>query len=229
MNLHEYQSKQLFARYNVPVPEGRPAVSVAEARAAAQALGGGAWVVKAQVHAGGRGKAGGVVLVDSAERLEAEARRLLGGRLVTRQSGAEGLPIHNLLVEVPTPPARELYLSMLVDRGRRRLLFMASAAGGMDIEEVAAENPEAIVRQAVDPHLGILPFQARAVAAGLGLDAYISGEISESTVHAARELGIHYFAAGHHATERYGVQALGEHLAKEWAIEHTFIDIDNPV
>ncbi len=176
MNLHEYQSKQLFARYNIPVPEGRPAVSVAEARAAAQALGGESWVVKAQVHAGGRGKAGGVVLVDSAERLEAEARRLLGARLVTRQSGAEGLPIHNLLVEAPTPPARELYLSVLVDRGRRRLLFMASAAGGMDIEEVAANTPEQILTTHVDPAAGLQPYQCRKLGFGLGLEG---GQIRE--------------------------------------------------
>ena len=120
MNLHEYQAKQLFSRFGIPVPAGHPAVSVTEALAAASAMGGDSWVVKAQVHAGGRGKAGGVVLVDSRERLQREAERLLGGRLATRQTGAAGLPIHTLLVEQPNRPERELYLSALVDRARDR-------------------------------------------------------------------------------------------------------------
>jgi len=140
MNLHEYQSKALFARFGIPVPVGRVASTLAEAEAAARELGGERWVVKAQVHAGGRGKAGGVVLVDSPAAAGREAGRLLGGRLVTKQTGADGLPIGQVLVEAPTAIARELYLSLLVDRGTRRVLIMASPAGGMDIEEVAATS-----------------------------------------------------------------------------------------
>jgi len=173
MNLHEYQSKQLFARYGIPVPAGRPAASISESRAAAQSLGGGRWVVKAQVHAGGRGKAGGVVLVDSLDRVEDEASRLLGGRLVTKQTGEPGLPINTLLIEEPTAIARELYLSALVDRASRRVLFMASAAGGMNIEEVAAETPDRIHTITVDPAAGLQPYQCRQLAFALGLGAQL--------------------------------------------------------
>lgn len=169
MNLHEYQAKQLFSRHGIPVPEGYPATSVEEARQAAQQLGRGRWVVKAQVHAGGRGKAGGVVLVDSMEKVEAEARRLFGARLVTKQTGAGGLPIHSLLIERPTVVARELYVSMLVDRSHQRIVVMASAAGGMDIEEVAAHTPEKILTTHIDPAAGLQPYQCRRLAFGLGL------------------------------------------------------------
>jgi succinyl-CoA synthetase beta subunit len=127
-------------------------------------------VVKAQVHAGGRGKAGGVVLVDSVERAESEARRLLGSRLVTHQSGAQGLPIQTLLIESPTAIARELYLSVLVDRESKRILFMASAAGGMDIEQVAAQSPERILLTRAHPAAGLQPYQVRRLGFGLGLD-----------------------------------------------------------
>ncbi len=171
MNLHEYQSKQLFHQYQIPVPKG-VTVSTPEAVAdACAALGGARWVVKAQVHAGGRGKAGGVVLVDSPERAAAEARRLLGSRLITHQSGPQGLPIGTLLIEAPTPIARELYLSALVDRESRQVLFMASAAGGMDIEQVAAQTPERILLTRVHPAAGLQPYQVRRLGFGLGLDA----------------------------------------------------------
>lgn len=170
MNLHEYQSKQLFARAGIPVPEGHPAASVSEAREAAQSLGGERWVVKAQVHAGGRGKAGGVVLVDSHDQVEAEAQRLLGGRLVTQQTGEPGLPINTLLIEAPTAIGRELYLSALVDRETRRVLFMASSAGGMNIEEVAAQTPEQIHTITVDPAAGLQPYQCRKLAFALDLE-----------------------------------------------------------
>ncbi|MCB1763852.1 MAG: ADP-forming succinate--CoA ligase subunit beta [Gammaproteobacteria bacterium] len=170
MNLHEYQSKQLFAQYGIPVSRGKPASTVAEARAAAQSLQGSRWVVKAQVHAGGRGKAGGVVLVDSLERVEQEADRLLGSRLITKQSGAPGLPVNVVLIEEPTDIARELYLSALVDRESRRVLFMASSAGGMNIEEVAAETPEKILTVTVDPAAGLQPYQCRKLAFGLELE-----------------------------------------------------------
>jgi succinyl-CoA synthetase beta subunit len=170
MNLHEYQSKQLFTKYGIPVSKGQPASSVSEAREAAQALGGDRWVVKAQVHAGGRGKVGGVVLVDSLDQVETEANRLLGSMLVTKQTGEPGLPINMLLIEEPTPIARELYLSVLVDRATRRILFMASPAGGMNIEEVAEETPEQIHTITVDPAAGLQGYQARKLAFALGLE-----------------------------------------------------------
>jgi len=171
MNLHEYQSKQLFAKYGIPVSKGKPASSVAEARSAAQSLQCDRWVVKAQVHAGGRGKAGGVVLVDSLDRVAEETERLLGSRLVTKQTGQPGLPINMVLVEEPTDIARELYLSVLVDRESRRVLFMASSAGGMNIEEVAAETPEKILTTTVDPAAGLQPYQCRKLGFGLDLEA----------------------------------------------------------
>ncbi len=170
MNLHEYQAKGVFAQYGVPVPQGQVASSPAEAEHAAQALGGDRWVVKAQVHAGGRGKAGGVKLVSSVAELKSEADRLLGSRLVTHQSGAEGQPIHQLLVEGVSDIARELYLSVVVDRGRKRVVFMASSEGGMDIEEVAAKTPEKIHTVAVDPVVGLQAYQTRQIAFGLGLE-----------------------------------------------------------
>jgi succinyl-CoA synthetase beta subunit len=170
MNLHEYQSKRLFERHGIPVPRALVANAPEQAAQAALALGGGRWVVKAQVHAGGRGKAGGVVLVDSPERAAAEALRLLGSRLYTRQSGPGGLPVETLLIEEPTAIARELYLGALVDREVRQVVFMASAAGGMDIEEVAAVSPERILVTRVHPAVGLQPFQCRRIGFGLGLD-----------------------------------------------------------
>jgi succinyl-CoA synthetase beta subunit len=164
MNLHEYQAKQLFAAYGIPVPAGRPAKSAADALAAAQALGGSLWVVKAQVHAGGRGKAGGVKLCRSVEEVRDAAAGMLGRRLVTHQTGPEGLPVNMLLIEAGSDIARELYLSVLVDRSREQLVFMASAAGGMEIEEVAARAPEKIFRVHVHPAAGVQPFQIRQLA-----------------------------------------------------------------
>ncbi len=144
--------------------------SASEAGEAARALGGERWVVKAQVHAGGRGKAGGVVLVDSIAGVEAESERLLGSRLRTHQSGAEGLPVTSVLIEEPTAIGRELYLSLLVDRAARRVAFMASAAGGMDIEAVAAQTPEKLLFTHVAPGAGLMPWQCRRLGFGLGLD-----------------------------------------------------------
>ncbi|MCG6866997.1 MAG: ADP-forming succinate--CoA ligase subunit beta [Thiogranum sp.] len=169
MHLHEYQAKQLFADYGVPVPTGRMVESVKDATAAAKALGGERWVVKAQVHAGGRGKAGGVRLVDGVDALETAARQLLGSRLQTRQTGSPGLPIHRLLVEGGVDIQRELYLSLLVDRASERVVVMASAAGGMDIEEVAASDPGAILTEAIHPAVGVQAYQCRNLAFGLGL------------------------------------------------------------
>ena len=170
MNLHEYQSKDLFQKYHIPVPKGVTVSTQEAAVAASAALGGSRWVVKAQVHAGGRGKAGGVVLADSPEQVGSAAARLLGTRLVTHQSGPDGLPIGTLLIEEPTAIARELYLSCLVDRESKQILFMASAAGGMDIEKVAAETPERIFTIRVHPAAGLHPFHVRRLGFGLGLD-----------------------------------------------------------
>jgi succinyl-CoA synthetase beta subunit len=170
MNLHEYQAKELFLRYGVAVPRGRVAASASEAAAAAEALGGGLWVVKAQVHAGGRGKAGGVKLCRSAAEVSAAASAMLGTRLVTKQTGPEGLPVEQVYVEVGSPIARELYLSLLLNRDRGRLAFIASAAGGMDIEEVAARTPEKILRIDIHPAVGLSGYQCRELAFGLGLE-----------------------------------------------------------
>ena len=169
MNLHEYQAKQLFAEYGIPVPRGMPAKSGAEAASAAQSLGGTLWVVKAQVHAGGRGKAGGVKLCRSLDEVRAATEGMLGKRLHTHQTGPEGLPINAVIVEAGSDIERELYLSVLVDRAREEIVFMASAAGGMDIEEVAAKTPEKIFRVWVHPATGVQPNQVRELAFGLGL------------------------------------------------------------
>ncbi|MFO1375843.1 MAG: ADP-forming succinate--CoA ligase subunit beta [Steroidobacteraceae bacterium] len=168
MNLHEYQSKQIFAKYGIPVPNGRIAASADEAEQAARALGGAVWVVKAQVHAGGRGKAGGVKLCKSVEDVRKAAAGMLGQRLVTKQTGAEGLPIGQVYVESGSRIAREIYLSLLLNRDRSRIAFIASAAGGMDIEEVAAHEPEKILRADIDPAAGLQGYQCRRLAFGLG-------------------------------------------------------------
>jgi succinyl-CoA synthetase beta subunit len=169
MNLHEYQSKRIFAEAGIPVPAGKVASTEAEAVAAIRDLPGEVWVVKAQVHAGGRGKAGGVKLCRSAAEVGAAARGMLGQRLVTPQTGASGLPINEVYVESGSAIARELYLSLLLDRERSRIAFVASAAGGMNIEEVAEKEPEKILRIDVDPAAGLQGFQCRRLAFGLGL------------------------------------------------------------
>jgi succinyl-CoA synthetase beta subunit len=169
MNLHEYQSKRVFADYGVPVPAGRVASTEAEAVAAARELPGPLWVVKAQVHAGGRGKAGGVKLCRSAEEVGKAAKAMLGERLVTPQTGARGLPVNLVYVESGSAIERELYFSVLLDRERSRIAFVASAAGGMNIEEVAAHEPEKILRIDVDPAAGLQSYQCRQLAFGLGL------------------------------------------------------------
>lgn len=169
MNLHEYQAKSIFARYGIPVPNGRAVDNAGDAAAAARDIGGTEWVVKAQVHSGGRGKAGGVKKVDSREAVEEAARAMLGTRLVTKQSGSAGLPVDNVLVETVSAIDREIYLGALVDRGRSRVVFMASAAGGMDIEEVAQTEPEKILTTHVDPATGLKPYQCRKLAFGLQL------------------------------------------------------------
>lgn len=170
MNLHEYQSKRLFADYGIPVPRGIPAKSADAAVKAAEELGGDLWVVKAQVHAGGRGKAGGVKLARTLNEVREYADGMLGIQLVTHQSGPEGLPVNVVYVEEGSEIDRELYLSMLVNREVSRISFIASAAGGMDIEKVAAETPEKIFSVAVAPDAGLQDYQARQMAFGLGLD-----------------------------------------------------------
>ena len=170
MNLHEYQSKRLFADYGIPVPRGIPAETSDAAVAAAEELGGELWVVKAQVHAGGRGKAGGVKLAKNLDEVREHAEGMLGVQLVTPQSGPEGLPVNVVYVEEGSSIDRELYLSMLVDREVSRVAFVASAAGGMNIEEVAAETPEKIFTVAIAPDAGLQDYQARQLAFGLGLD-----------------------------------------------------------
>jgi len=170
MNLHEYQSKRLFADYGIPVPQGTPAKTSDEAVKAAEELGGNLWVVKAQVHAGGRGKAGGIKLARSGDEVRRYASDMLGTQLVTHQSGPEGLPVNVVYIESGSEIERELYLSMLIDREVSKISFIASAAGGMDIEKVAAETPEKIFTVAVSPAAGLQDFQARQLAYGLGLD-----------------------------------------------------------
>ena len=170
MNLHEYQAKQLFARYGVPVTRGEMATTPRQAAAAADRLGGAVWVVKAQVHAGGRGKAGGVKIARSSEEVHEAANAMLGTRLVTKQTGPEGLPVNEVFVEAGSEIERELYLSLLVDRGQKRIAIMASEDGGMDIEEVAANTPERIITVAVHPAAGLQPYQSRKLGFALGLD-----------------------------------------------------------
>lgn len=169
MNLHEFQAKQLLQRYGLPIPKSILAETSQQARDAAQLLGGSAWVVKAQVHAGGRGKAGGVKVVKSEAEVQALATELLGRRLVTYQNAPDGQPVNTVLVEETLPIARELYLSMLVDRSLERLVVVASAAGGMDIEEIAQTSPALILQEVCDPLNGLVDFQARNLAFKLGL------------------------------------------------------------
>jgi len=170
VNLHEFQSKKLFAGYGIPVPFGYAVETAKEARSAAEDMGGSRWIVKAQAHTGGRGKAGGVVLVDSVGRVESESERILADRIVTKQTGPEGLPVSYILVEEPTDIEEELYISALVDRETRRVLVMASRAGGMNIEEVAAETPEKIITALIDPAAGVQPYQARRLGFALGFN-----------------------------------------------------------
>src|ERR1700726_2171326 len=170
MKIHEYQAKAILAKHDVPVPRGEVVFTVDEAEAAAKKIGGSV-VVKAQIHAGGRGKGGGVKVAKDANEAVELAKKILGMRLVTHQTGPEGRIVHRLLVEETLPIEKELYLGILVDRDEGKPVFMASAAGGMDIEQVAAENPEAILKQHIDPGMGLEAFQARKMAFKLGLSA----------------------------------------------------------
>lgn len=170
MNLHEYQGKQLFAEYGLPVSQGYAVDTPKEAAEACDKIGGNAWVVKAQVHAGGRGKAGGVKLVRSKDEAKAFAQQWLDQRLVTYQTDANGQPVSKILVEACTEIDRELYLGAVVDRSSRRIVFMASTEGGVDIEKVAHQSPEKILKTTIDPLVGAQPFQGRELAFQLGLE-----------------------------------------------------------
>lgn len=169
MNIHEYQAKQLFKAFGIPAPQGIQVVTADQAVQATKEITGDAWVVKAQVHAGGRGKVGGVKLAKNIDEVKQFASEMLGNRLVTKQTGAEGLPIESVLIEKTYPIKREFYLSVLVDRASERVMFVSSIAGGMDIETVAEETPEKIVTLIIDPAAGLQSYQCRQVAFDLSL------------------------------------------------------------
>ena len=170
MNIHEYQAKQLLAKYGVGVPRGHVAYTAPEAHETAKQLGGPVWVVKAQIHAGGRGKGGGVKVVKSLEEVWPTAEKMLGMTLVTKQTGPQGKAVKRIYVEEGCDIRRELYLSMLIDRGSSRITVIASTEGGMDIEEVAAKTPDKIHKVVIDPATGMQPFHARKVAFALALE-----------------------------------------------------------
>ncbi|HEY1301033.1 MAG TPA: ADP-forming succinate--CoA ligase subunit beta [Stellaceae bacterium] len=178
MNIHEYQAKDLLAKFDVKVPRGGVAYTAAEAVEVARRLGGQVWVVKAQIHAGGRGKAGGVKVVRSEDEVRAAAQGLLGRNLVTHQTGPQGREVKRVYVEEGCDIARELYLGVLIDRDTGRITLIASTEGGVEIEEVAAHSPEKILKAAIDPASGIEPFHARNIAFGLGLEG---GQVSVAT------------------------------------------------
>jgi succinyl-CoA synthetase beta subunit len=179
MNLHEYQAKQLFREYGLPVSQGFAVKSAPEAIKAAATIGGTMWVIKAQVHAGGRGKAGGVKLVKTNEEIQAFCDRLLGTNLVTYQTDAKGQPVNTILVESCTDIAKELYLGAVVDRASRRIVFMASTEGGVEIEEIAKTHPEKILTAIIDPLVGPQPYQARELAFALGLNDVQVGQFTK--------------------------------------------------
>lgn len=170
MNLHEYQAKELCRKYKVPVPQGEVAWTPDDALEIAERLGGSRWVVKAQVHAGGRGKAGGVKIVDDKKAVAEAVKAMLGTRLVTYQTDEKGQPVNQVLIEEPSAIATELYLGAVIDRSSQRIVFMASTEGGVEIEEVAKKTPEKILKVTVDPVVGMQPFQCRQLSFGLGLN-----------------------------------------------------------
>jgi succinyl-CoA synthetase beta subunit len=179
MKIHEYQAKALLARYGVPVPRGEVVHTVPDAELAAQRLGG-TVVVKAQIHAGGRGKGGGVKVVKNPEQARIAADQILGRTLVTHQTGPEGRVVQRLLIEEGLPIERELYLGIVLDRATGKNTFMASADGGMEIEEVAAKTPERILKESIEPGLGLQPFQARKLAFGIGVPGPMSGAAAKA-------------------------------------------------
>ena len=178
MNIHEFQAKEIFARYKIPVPRGIVVTTPAEAKAATAELGGQS-VVKAQIHAGGRGKSGGVQLVRSPEEAEESSQRMLASNLVTPQTGPAGAPVQKLLIEELADIKHELYVALTIDRGHRSPVVLVSTHGGMDIEEVAAKNPQDIHTEPIDPLLGLMPFQTRRLVRRLGLDQAVAGEAAK--------------------------------------------------
>ena len=179
MNFHEYQAKQLFADYGIPVPPGRIATTPEQAVEAARALGGEEWVVKAQIHAGGRGKAGGVKLVKTLDEVKSAAAKMLGTSMTTYQSGGRALPVNVVLICEATAIAKELYLSVLVDRSTKAVAFIASARGGVDIEQVARENPEDIHTLEVNFVQGLQPYQCRKLAFAMGLNVKQANQLTK--------------------------------------------------
>ncbi|MCP1672923.1 succinyl-CoA synthetase beta subunit [Natronocella acetinitrilica] len=177
MNLHEYQAKQLFTEYDIPIPQGQVAKTAHDAVSAAKSLGGSVWVVKAQVHAGGRGKAGGVKVCKSLDEVREYTQSILGTRLVTHQTDDKGLPINSVMVEQGLDIKSELYLGAVVDRATKRIVFMGSSEGGMDIEEVAEKTPEKIISVAVNPVAGLQPYQCRQMAFAIGLEGKQVGQL----------------------------------------------------
>ena len=178
MNIHEYQTKELLKKYSVPVPEGRIAHSDEQAASIAEEIGGPNWIIKAQIHSGGRGKAGGIKLAKSIEDVRAITGNMIGSHLVTQQTGEEGRVVHRVLVEKASEIKRELYLGLVIDRATRRITMIASADGGVEIEKVAKENPERIIKEEIDPAVGLLDFQCRKVAGAIGLN----GKLMPQTV-----------------------------------------------
>ena len=185
MKIHEYQAKALLARHGVPVPRGEAVSSAEDAEAAASKLGGSV-IVKAQIHAGGRGKGGGVKLAKDAREAREIAARMIGMKLVTHQTGPEGRVVQRLLIEETLPIERELYLGIVLDRAHGKNVFMASADGGVDIEEVAAKTPERILREPIEPGLGLTPFQARKLAFGIGISGSAANLAAGAMVALAR-------------------------------------------
>ena len=183
MNIHEYQAKQLFQKFSIPVPKGRLVEEGSDvkgrARKAAEELGGPVWVVKAQIHAGGRGKAGGVKVCKSLDEVEAAAQDIMGKKLVTPQTGEQGKIVHKLWIEQGSQIERELYLGVVMDRASSQIMMMASTEGGMEIEEVAAHSPEKIIKVGIDPGLGFMPFHGRKIAKGLGFDKELTKQVGK--------------------------------------------------
>src|SRR6202140_1481239 len=185
MKIHEYQAKAILAQYHVPVPRGHVAYTVEEAEAAAKALGGSV-VVKAQIHAGGRGKGGGVKVAKDLAEAHDIARQIMGMTLITHQTGPEGRVVQRLLVEETLPIERELYVGIVLDRVQGKNVFMASADGGVEIEEVAAKTPERIIKELIEPGLSLTPFQARKLAFGIGLTGAPAGQAANVMMALAR-------------------------------------------
>ena len=179
MNIHEYQAKELLKNYGVPVPDGRVAHNVDNAVAVAEGLGGDRWIVKAQIHAGGRGKGGGVKLASSLDDVRSLTDQMIGSQLVTPQTGKDGRLVQRVLIEQACDIQQEYYLGMVIDRATQRITVIASASGGMEIEEVARTSPEKVIREAVDPAVGLMGFQCRKIAAKIGLKGKQIGEAAK--------------------------------------------------